>query len=102
MAIVIIKEEDDMHSIFDAWDRGDHVLNKPGSKVYEALREKGSCIGNVMSDCTVCPTAVVPCGDASVLELYAHNPDKGHKAVRIRLCLRGISNRGECPLSNYM
>ncbi len=100
MAIVIIKkeEEDDMHSIFDAWDRGDHVLSETEGNMYKAPR--GSKIGTLMSDWTICPIGNATCIDTAVLELYAYNPDKGGATVKVRLCPRGVSGDGEkCPLN---
>ena len=90
--------KDSHKSFWDIWDAGHHALNENEGRVWK--HPEGEKIGDLLSDWTVCPIGNASCQNAAYLELYATNPDKGGKAVKVMLCPLGVEGDGEkCPLN---
>jgi len=98
MAIYVMSKDATHGELWDAWDRGHHVLNHGEGQLYN--HPQGEKLGDMLSDWTVCPIGNGTCQDAVFVEMCAINPDLGFETIQVQLCPRGISGDGEkCPLN---
>lgn len=97
MAVKVIDSLGDK-AYWDAWDEGDHTLTKEEGKMFSL--PDGRRVGDCMQKWTVCPIHNASCQHMAILELYAINPDKGGKPVKVQLCPLGVMGNGDtCPLN---
>lgn len=84
--------------VFERWDKGEHFFGELGEKLLKL--KDGEKIGNILSNCTICPIHNGSCHDFLEVGIYGVHPNKKGKLEKISICECGVEGAGErCPLN---